>query len=211
MYRRDLSGTTPGARGSARCPGRLDRAAGVAEERSMTKIVVIGAGVVGASAAYHLALAGADVTVLEATRVGGGNVGHQLLAWTNAHDKLPKPYHDLNVGGMKAHAALRDEFRRHAVVARWRQPGMGGGSRSRRATRQCRATARLGLRRRVDRHQTAAGNRARYRSGGHRRCAGRVFSGRRLARSGGLRAHHVVRRAAPAWREAGSSGRVWPI
>jgi glycine/D-amino acid oxidase-like deaminating enzyme len=75
----------------------------------MTKIIVIGAGVMGASVAYRLAQAGADVTVLEATRVGGGTSGISF-AWTNAHKKPPKPYHDLNVGGMKAHAALRDEF-----------------------------------------------------------------------------------------------------
>jgi glycine/D-amino acid oxidase-like deaminating enzyme len=75
----------------------------------MPKVIVIGAGVMGASAAYRLAQAGADVTVLEATRVGGGTSGISF-AWTNAHRKPPKPYHDLNVGGMKAHAALRDEF-----------------------------------------------------------------------------------------------------
>jgi glycine/D-amino acid oxidase-like deaminating enzyme len=75
----------------------------------MTKVIVIGAGVMGASVAYRLALAGADVTVLEATRVGGGTSGISF-AWTNAHRKPPKPYHDLNVAGMKAHAGLRDEF-----------------------------------------------------------------------------------------------------
>jgi len=75
----------------------------------MTKMIVIGAGVMGASVAYRLAQAGADVTVLEATRVGGGTSGISF-AWTNAHKKPPKPYHDLNVGGMKAHAALKDEF-----------------------------------------------------------------------------------------------------
>jgi glycine/D-amino acid oxidase-like deaminating enzyme len=75
----------------------------------MTKVIVIGAGVMGASAAYRLAQSGADVTVLEATRVGGGTSGISF-AWTNAHRKPPKAYHDLNVGGMKAHAALRDEF-----------------------------------------------------------------------------------------------------
>jgi glycine/D-amino acid oxidase-like deaminating enzyme len=73
------------------------------------KIIVIGAGVMGASVAYRLAQGGADVTVLEATRAGGGTSGISF-AWTNAHQKPPKPYHDLNVGGMKAHAALRDEF-----------------------------------------------------------------------------------------------------
>jgi glycine/D-amino acid oxidase-like deaminating enzyme len=75
----------------------------------MTTMIVIGAGVMGASVAYRLARAGADVTVLEAARVGGGTSGISF-AWTNAHRKPPKPYHDLNVGGMKAHAALRDEF-----------------------------------------------------------------------------------------------------
>ncbi len=75
----------------------------------MAKMIVIGAGVMGASVAYRLAQAGAAVTVLEATRIGGGTSGISF-AWTNAHRKPPKPYHDLNVGGMKAHAALRGEF-----------------------------------------------------------------------------------------------------
>src|SRR5580698_4403988 len=75
----------------------------------MTKIIVIGAGVMGASVAYRLAQAGAAVTVLEATRVGGGTSGISF-AWTNANKKPPKAYHDLNVAGMKAHAALCDEF-----------------------------------------------------------------------------------------------------
>jgi glycine/D-amino acid oxidase-like deaminating enzyme len=75
----------------------------------MPTIIVIGAGVVGASVAYRLAQAGASVTVLEATRIGGGTSGISF-AWTNAHRKPPRPYHDLNVAGMRAHMALRDEF-----------------------------------------------------------------------------------------------------
>ena len=86
----------------------------------MTKIIVIGAGVIGASVAYRLAQAGAEITVLEATRLGGGTSGTSF-AWTNAHRKPPKPYHDLNVAGMKAHAALRDEF---GAIPWWH----GGGS-----------------------------------------------------------------------------------
>ena len=73
------------------------------------RVIVIGAGVVGASIAFRLAQAGAGVLVLEATRVGGGTSGISY-AWTNAHNKPPRPYHDLNVAGMKAHAALNDEF-----------------------------------------------------------------------------------------------------
>src|SRR6185312_11999852 len=79
------------------------------EETSMAKMIVIGAGVMGASVAFRLAQAGADVTVLEATRVGGGTSGISF-AWTNAHRKPPRSYHDLNVGGMRAHATLREEF-----------------------------------------------------------------------------------------------------
>ena len=75
----------------------------------MIKTIVIGAGVMGASVAYRLAQAGAAVTVLEATRIGGGTSGISF-AWTNAHKKPPKPYHDLNVAGMKAHAELADAF-----------------------------------------------------------------------------------------------------
>lgn len=75
----------------------------------MPNVIVIGAGVMGAAAAFRLAAAGADVLVLEAGRVGGGTSGISF-AWTNAHNKPPQPYHDLNVLGMKAHAALRAEF-----------------------------------------------------------------------------------------------------
>ena len=45
------------------------------EEMQMIKTIVIGAGVMGASVAYRLAQAGATVTVLEATRIGGGTSG----------------------------------------------------------------------------------------------------------------------------------------
>ena len=75
----------------------------------MPRIIVIGAGVMGASVAYRLAQAGASVTLLEANRVGGGTSGTSF-AWTNAHQKPPRSYHELNVAGMQAHAALRDEF-----------------------------------------------------------------------------------------------------
>lgn len=75
----------------------------------MTKIVVLGAGMIGSCIAFRLADAGADVTVLEAGRPGVG-VSGTSYAWTNANDKPPRAYHDLNAGGMKAHARLRDEL-----------------------------------------------------------------------------------------------------
>jgi glycine/D-amino acid oxidase-like deaminating enzyme len=73
------------------------------------KAIVVGAGVVGSAVAYRLAEAGAQVTVVEAGRVGGGTSGISF-AWTNSNNKLPRAYHDLNVAGMMAHAALAEEF-----------------------------------------------------------------------------------------------------
>jgi glycine/D-amino acid oxidase-like deaminating enzyme len=71
--------------------------------------VVIGAGVLGASTAFRLAEAGMRVTILEAGRVGAGTSG-MSFAWINSNGKPPRPYHDLNVAGLRAHFALREEF-----------------------------------------------------------------------------------------------------
>src|SRR3990172_5619347 len=77
----------------------------------MTHAIVIGAGVVGTSIAFRLTQAGIRVTILEAGYVGGGTSGASF-AWINANNKPPRAYHDLNVAGMHAHAALADEFGR---------------------------------------------------------------------------------------------------
>jgi glycine/D-amino acid oxidase-like deaminating enzyme len=71
--------------------------------------LVIGAGVIGASTAYRLARGGAGVTLLERGRIGGGTSAASF-AWTNANKKTPRAYHDLNVEGIRVHAALRTEF-----------------------------------------------------------------------------------------------------
>src|SRR5580704_3605882 len=75
----------------------------------MSDALVIGAGVLGASTAFRLAAAGLSVTILEAGRVGAGTSG-MSFAWINSNGKPPRPYHDLNVAGLRAHFALRDEF-----------------------------------------------------------------------------------------------------
>ena len=60
------------------------------------KVVVIGAGIIGAAIAYNLSMRpSVDVTVLEAGEAGFGASGHSF-AWTNAFNKTPRHYHDLN-------------------------------------------------------------------------------------------------------------------
>jgi len=58
-------------------------------------VVVVGAGILGASIAFHLTLRGAQVTVVEAGEPGQG-ASRVSFAWLNAYDKNPFPYHDLN-------------------------------------------------------------------------------------------------------------------
>ncbi|TPK94493.1 MULTISPECIES: FAD-dependent oxidoreductase [unclassified Mesorhizobium] len=73
------------------------------------RVVVIGSGIVGSSAAYECAKAGAEVVVLEAERIAGGTSAVSF-AWTNATTKRPRPYFDLNVAGMRAHLELKRDF-----------------------------------------------------------------------------------------------------
>jgi len=73
------------------------------------EIVVIGGGIVGASVAYRLVLAGAEVTLLEAGRLAGGT-SSATFAWINSNDKTPLEYHRFNTAGMAEHARLRQEF-----------------------------------------------------------------------------------------------------
>ncbi len=73
------------------------------------RVVVVGAGVVGTSVAFRLAERGTRVIVVEEDRPGAGATGTSF-AWVNARRKPPRAYHDLNVAGMAAHAALRAEL-----------------------------------------------------------------------------------------------------
>lgn len=76
------------------------------------KVAVIGAGVVGTAVAWSLTRRGAQVTIIDKGRPGGGT-SSASGAWLNSNDKRPAAYHSLNVGGMRAHAEL---------AARWRSP-----------------------------------------------------------------------------------------
>ena len=59
------------------------------------KVVVVGAGIVGASIAFHLSCRGAEVVIMDRLRPGAGASGHSF-AWLNSFDKAPPEYHDLN-------------------------------------------------------------------------------------------------------------------
>jgi glycine/D-amino acid oxidase-like deaminating enzyme len=60
------------------------------------KVVIVGAGIIGATLAYHLSQRdGLDVTLLERDIPGSGASGHSF-AWANAFGKDPREYHTLN-------------------------------------------------------------------------------------------------------------------
>ena len=71
----------------------------------MTSIIVVGAGLLGAGAAEQLAGRGADVTIVERDRPGGGTSGASF-AWINAQDKAPQAYFELNLAGVRAYPEL---------------------------------------------------------------------------------------------------------
>ena len=80
--------------------GRRETARAARRERDIvarapSEVVVVGAGIVGASIAYHLAVRGVSVTVLDAAEPGWG-VSAASFSWLNACDKSPREYHDLN-------------------------------------------------------------------------------------------------------------------
>ena len=63
------------------------------------KIAVIGAGIIGASVAFHLSQHGVEVSVFDKNMPGTGASGHSF-AWLNAFSKQPRHYYDLNYRSM---------------------------------------------------------------------------------------------------------------
>ena len=62
-------------------------------------VLVVGAGIIGASIAWHLRAAGARVTVVEAG-AGGGVATPNSFAWINASWGNPEPYFRLRIRAM---------------------------------------------------------------------------------------------------------------
>lgn len=69
------------------------------EQSSSKNFIVVGAGIVGSSIAYHLTRRGAEVTLIDAGAVGGKATACSW-AWTNASFGNPKPYFDLRSRSM---------------------------------------------------------------------------------------------------------------
>lgn len=91
------------------------------------RVVVIGAGVVGAAVAYRLVQGGAKVHLVDRSRPGSGT-SDRSFAWMNANEKLPKQYYELNLAGMREHRLLRDELGKASWLhgcgnLEWRQDG----------------------------------------------------------------------------------------
>ena len=94
-------------------------AAGCGREKESArglKVVVAGAGIVGASIAYHLAKAGAAVTIIDKE----GPASHSsrgTFAWINATwAKQPRAYHALSQKGVAGWGPLQKEL---ALPVRW--------------------------------------------------------------------------------------------
>ena len=72
-------------------------------------VAVIGLGIVGASAVYGVARAGARVLALDGGVPGAGTTSTSF-AWVNSVHKEPEVYHRLNADGLLAHRALAGEL-----------------------------------------------------------------------------------------------------
>src|SRR5580704_5125988 len=74
------------------------------------RIVVVGAGIIGASIAYHLVKRGARVTIVETSRPGAGAT-EKSFGWINAtFSKRPRAYFDLNRLGIAGWRRLETEL-----------------------------------------------------------------------------------------------------
>lgn len=68
------------------------------------RVVVVGAGVVGSSAAARIAERGSDVVLLSAAAAGSTPASRASFAWVNAHAKNPEEYRRLNADARLVHA-----------------------------------------------------------------------------------------------------------
>jgi glycine/D-amino acid oxidase-like deaminating enzyme len=85
--------------GAAALPGLAAAVSCGRPRAGSDSVVVVGAGIVGASIGYHLAKRGARVTILEKDKPASAATGTSF-AYLNASRKRPRPYYDLNLLGI---------------------------------------------------------------------------------------------------------------
>lgn len=73
------------------------------------RVIIVGAGIIGASAAYHLAKAGAQVSVFDAGEAGGVATRNSW-AWINASWGSPAPYFRLRIRAIDEWHRLEPEL-----------------------------------------------------------------------------------------------------
>ncbi len=79
-------------------------------------VAVIGGGIIGTSIGYHLAIGGADVTLLERGKLAE-RASRGTFAWINATwAKQPKHYHALNQSGLAGWKRLQSDL---GIPVRW--------------------------------------------------------------------------------------------
>ena len=87
---------------------------------SSSDVVVIGAGVVGASIGYHLAKSGVSVTLID-RGAPGSRTSKVSFAWINALGKRPQHYHHFSRLSVDAYSTLLEDLGPNAGI------GQGGG------------------------------------------------------------------------------------
>jgi len=80
------------------------------------RVIVIGSGIIGASAAYHLAKAGAEVSIIEAGEPGG-IATRASWAWINASWGNPEPYFRLRLRSIEHWHKMQSEI--PALAINW--------------------------------------------------------------------------------------------
>jgi glycine/D-amino acid oxidase-like deaminating enzyme len=83
----------------------------------MTRVAIVGAGIIGTALADRLAAGGAEVILIDGADPGRGT-SRTSLGWLNANDKHPRSYFELSAESMQAWRELAAEFGDPA----WYQP-----------------------------------------------------------------------------------------